>query len=113
MHELAIAKEIIEVVEREIGRRHITGVTAVGIRLGALSAVDPEALTFSFEAGTRDTRLEGARLLIEPVAVALLCRDCGREFSGNDIVFLCPGCDSSDVRMVRGDELYLDHIECE
>ncbi|MEA3296751.1 MAG: hydrogenase maturation nickel metallochaperone HypA [candidate division Zixibacteria bacterium] len=110
MHELRIAQEIISITEKEMRNQHLNAVNTIVVRLGALSGVDPEALAFGFEAGTIDTLLAGAKLTIEQVAVEGRCRSCEKCFEINDYYFLCPYCDSVNVEITRGEELYIDHL---
>lgn len=110
MHELSLALNIIDIVRDEMDRHRLSTVETVVIRLGALSGVDPEALKFGFEAGLADSPLAGTRLDIVDVPVEARCRACGREFSVDDYVFLCPFCDSPSVEIVRGQEIQIDHL---
>ena len=113
MHELSIAKEIIAIVTTETERLRLDRVTAIHLRIGALSGVDPEALSFGFEAATLDTPLAGTRLVIQSVPVRAKCRACGRQFDIEDLVFLCPGCQSVDVDLTQGQEMQIDHLVVE
>jgi hydrogenase nickel incorporation protein HypA/HybF len=113
MHELGIANEIIALVHREIVRRHLMRVTAIGLRIGALSAVNPDALSFGFGAAARDTPLASTQLNIEWIPVDGVCRLCLREFPIEEYVFICPFCGSTDLELVRGEELDLVYVEGE
>lgn len=69
MHELSIALRLVELVEEQLaGEAAETVVTAVDIRIGALSSVVPEALQFAWGPATEGTRLAGAALRIAPLA---------------------------------------------
>ena len=61
MHEMAITQGIIDLcLEHAVGRR----IHSIDVEIGELSSVVPEAVEFCFEACSRDTLLEGARLVI-------------------------------------------------
>jgi hypothetical protein len=60
MHERSIAMSIIETVREEAERRGVQ-VTAVHLRLGALSGVVKDALFFSCKMASQDTPLTGSR----------------------------------------------------
>jgi len=49
MHELGIAQNIVDAVLLEMKTRHLPLVAAVALRIGALTDVDPEALTFGLK----------------------------------------------------------------
>jgi hydrogenase nickel incorporation protein HypA/HybF len=113
MHELAIATEVIALVQGEMARRNLDRVTAIGLRIGALSAVNPDALSFGFGAAARDTPLASAQLNIEWIPVDGVCRLCLRECAIEEYVFICPFCGSTDLELVRGEELDLVYVEGE
>ena len=79
MHELAIADSIVKTVLMEMEQRSLQHIQAVGVRVGVLTDVVPEALEFSFHAITNGTALSSARLNIEHVPLRGKCRDCGKE----------------------------------
>lgn len=110
MHELRIAQAVIDIVEYETTRRQLKTVTAVGVRVGALSGVHPDALSFSFEAATVDTSLAEAKLVIEQLAAKGHCQSCGNEFEIEEFVFLCPSCGSREVDVLQGEELDVAYL---
>lgn len=67
MHELSIALSMIELAGEEVDRRGGGRVTALHLKLGSLSGVVKEALTFSYEIACQGTPLEGSQLVIEEV----------------------------------------------
>ena len=65
MHEMGIILEVVEAVEeRAAGAK----VVRVALEVGALAAVVPDALRFSFDVATHGTPLEGATLEIRETA---------------------------------------------
>jgi hydrogenase nickel incorporation protein HypA/HybF len=110
MHEMSIASEIIRMTQDEMQRQRIESICAVGLRVGALSGVDPGALTFCFETAVSDTPLTGAKLEVEFVPARGRCRSCGHEFEAEDFLFLCSKCDSRDVDMLTGQELDIVYL---
>ncbi|UCG61124.1 MAG: hydrogenase maturation nickel metallochaperone HypA [Candidatus Zixiibacteriota bacterium] len=52
MHELAIANSIMNTVLTEADKQNLKSIIAVGLRIGALTDVVPEALEFGFGALT-------------------------------------------------------------
>jgi hydrogenase nickel incorporation protein HypA/HybF len=65
MHEAGIARQVIDACAVELRSRGASRATSVGLRIGALASVDPEALRFCFDALKRDTPLGSATLQIE------------------------------------------------
>jgi hydrogenase nickel incorporation protein HypA/HybF len=107
MHELAIAESIVDAVcERAAGRK----VHRVTVRIGALTAVLPEAMRFCFDLAVEGTVADGAELAIEQPAGAARCRDCGAGITLADLIPLCP-CGSADLDVTAGRELQIVSME--
>lgn len=111
MHELSIALTIIDRAQAEIDRRHLSKLSAIGIRVGALSAVDPEALVFGFSVASRETALDGVKLQIEWVPASVRCRSCGNVSRPEQMVFTCEQCDSTEIDVEHGYELDIIYFE--
>ena len=65
MHEAGIAHELIDLCETHLRLRGGKHATRVGVRVGALAGIDPEALRFCFAALKPGTALWSADLVIE------------------------------------------------
>lgn len=111
MHELSIAGNIVDIVERSVASAPPAPVLRVTVRVGRLSGIVRESLEFCFEAVTAGTRLEGARLVTEDVPVRLRCGACGHLSMTDDISFACAACGSSDVTLESGTELQVVEVE--
>ena len=108
MHEMSITQGIIDLCLEHAGGRRVT---SVDVEIGELSSVVPEAIEFCFEACSRETALEGARLNIIRVPCAGQCQECGRETALVELYDTCQHCGSSRVTIVSGEELRVREIE--
>jgi len=113
MHELSIANSVLEAVRTEVDRRPGARALKVGVRIGELAGVDPDALRFSFEVLVRGTDLEPLALEIEPSPRRQRCGACGRAFTVVDYDVACPDCGAADTQCLSGDELELTYLEME
>ncbi len=111
MHELAIAGSIVETVLSEMKRRKLSHITSVGLRIGAMSDIVPEALEFGFQALIAETSLADTRLEIERVPVRGHCHKCGVDFEVQKFVFVCPECGAVEVHVSQGTELDIAYLE--
>ena len=113
MHELSIALGIVEAALDEARQRNVQ-VSAVHIRLGALSGVVKDALLFSYEAACQDTPLQGSRLVIEEVPVVVFCPQCKQRRVLESVQsFSCPECASPTGGVLQGKELEVYALEVE
>jgi hydrogenase nickel incorporation protein HypA/HybF len=113
MHELSIAQSVLEAVEAEAARHPGSKPSKVGLRIGELAAVDPDALRFGFEVLVHEAELDGLQLEIEFCPRRHRCLDCGTEFSVKDFDFRCPQCQSTRNDCISGDQLEMAYLELE
>jgi len=109
MHELSMAENIIEIVKENLTETGL--VKSVKVRIGELANVIPESLEFCFDAITRGTPFENAKLEIENVSIVARCENCGVDSKINDYLFRCESCGSSDVKIISGNDLRVVEIE--
>ena len=113
MHELSIAMGIVDAATDEAKQRSVV-VSAVHLRLGALSGVVKDALLFSYEVACQDTVLEGSRLIIEEVPVAVFCPQCKQKRVLPSVQsFTCPECGTPSGEVLQGKELEVFALEVE
>lgn len=113
MHELAIAQSIADAVDAEMARRPGQRLNAVGIRIGRLTDVVAESLSFGFAAIAFGTALAGVQLEIEPVPVSGCCLTCGKSGELEPPMLVCPVCRSSDIVLTTGQELEIVYLDLE
>ena len=113
MHELALARSLIDLVDDHAARAGARQVERIHVRLGQLSAVT-RALHVSFIPASRGTRCEGAILDIEEVPLTVRCFHCdGVKTPGGRYNFRCPDCGMPTPEVVTGREMQLVAIELE
>lgn len=111
MHELSIARSLIEILERESAGKRFK-VEKVHIKIGALSGVATEALLFAYSIASENTVLQGSKLEIEEVGVRIYCQECKEEFETNESdLFRCPSCGRANGQLTAGQELDIVSME--
>lgn len=76
MHEMPFTQAIMEMALKEAGDKPVK---AIYLRVGALSAVVPASVESFFDYLSKETPLEGVRLVFETEPVRLRCRSCGQD----------------------------------
>ena len=110
MHELALARSLIEMVDDYAHANGARRVTRVRIRVGVLSALI-RALHVSFRAASRGTSCDGADLDIEEVPLTVYCRFCDDvKAPSGPYNFRCPVCGHATPKVVTGREMQLVSI---
>ena len=108
MHELSIVRGIVELCEQHAGGRPVK---LVAVEIGALSGVVPEALEFSFEAGTNGTLLAGARLEIDLIPATGHCAACDKTVPIGSFIDACPECGNLPLEIRSGEEMRVKYLE--
>jgi hydrogenase nickel incorporation protein HypA/HybF len=112
MHELSVALSLLDGISRTAEQAGIERVTAVHLRIGALSGIARDALAFSWDVASADTLAAGSELRIEDVPLAVYCERCKAERApspGTGLV--CPVCRRTAPRILRGQELEIVAME--
>ena len=108
MHEMGYCAGVLEAVERHAdGRR----VARIGVRVGALHRVSPDAFEQSFQMIADGGVAAGAATEVVIVPARATCPDCSAAFETPDPAPVCPECRGAKVETEGGDELVLQWVE--
>lgn len=111
MHEMSLARAIVEHAIGVIAAGKASRVVSVTLRLGLLSCADPESLRFCFPHVAEGTPLEGATINIVPEPLELFCEDCGQTTVTSILSLVCGSCQSDLVTVRTGQELVIQSLE--
>jgi hydrogenase nickel incorporation protein HypA/HybF len=110
MHEVSVMSGVVESVLKELEKHDVLRVEEVVLTLGELTFLGEEQLQFAYEIITRDTLLNGSKLVIEPEETELLCLSCGYQGKADKLgeeyhmsmpSLICPKC-RGKVKVLKG-----------
>jgi hydrogenase nickel incorporation protein HypA/HybF len=110
VHEVSLMKNLLRTVEEVAAREGKGPVKIIHLKIGEMSGVNIDALSFAFEVLSKGTAAEGGRLDFERVALSARCKECGGEFHPEEFVFRCIRCGSPELEILRGREMEVDYI---
>jgi len=113
MHEMGIANSVLDAVREETRRFPHGHIYKVGVRIGELAGVDPDAMSFCFEALVRGTELEPLALEIEYCQRRYECATCRHSYAAAREDLACPACGMLESKFIGGDELDIAYLEVE
>ena len=114
MHEVSLVAALVDQIQEVAHKESFDRVLEIRIAVGALSGVDPSCLEFCYPEVTRDTVLEGSKLILEWLGVELHCKKCGRESMPEDpSALFCHHCQSGEVVVSQGREFRVLDLEVE
>ena len=114
MHELPVTESIVRIAVEEAERHKVKKVNEIKLMVGELSGLVPECIQYYFDIISKGTKVEGAQIKKNKIPITMKCQDCG--FSGDTDKFInneCPKCHSKVMKMVGGNEFYIDSMEVE
>ena len=111
MHEMSIAQSLIDIIQEEMIKHGASHLRSVRLRIGQLSAVVPQSISFCFEVMTSGTNLEAATLNMEIIPPEGVCRGCSHTFEIEDYAFECPHCHGVDIETISGQDLAIVDME--
>jgi len=113
MHEYSIVQALLEQCETYAKDNDATKVTKVITKIGKLSGVEPHLLELAFDTFKEKTVCDGAEFVMNLQNLVLYCNDCKRESEQNEVRYQCRHCQSTNVSVVDGEEMYLMTLEME
>ena len=113
MHEMALAKGVLDIVESYAVNNNAKKVTEITVLVGEMTGVVWESLEFCFQALSQNTMAEGAKLIMKPVPLIGRCGKCGNQEPIENYKFICSACGSSQIQIISGRELRVESLEAE
>ena len=113
MHEMSLAEGVLQVIEDAARANTYTRVRAVWLEIGRLAGVEVEALRFCFDAVTRGSLAEGARLEIVDTPGQGWCMRCSKAIALDALGGACPDCGSYQVQVTGGTDMRVKELEVE
>lgn len=113
MHEMGIARDILDIAITAAQKEEAARITRINVIAGELRGVIPLQLCFCFGILAEGTIAGGAQLNIESTKPQGKCRDCDHVFPINNFAYICPHCQSLNIQVQGGTELYIRDIEVE
>lgn len=113
MHEYSIVQSLLDSCEEHAKQNESSKVTKVVVKIGVLSGVEPDLLQTAFDTFKEKTVCDGAEFLINHQKVVIECLSCQEQSTLEKNEFLCPKCESNQVKVIDGEDMFLMSLEME
>ncbi|HMN11272.1 MAG TPA: hydrogenase maturation nickel metallochaperone HypA [Bellilinea sp.] len=111
MHELPVTESILEIAVRHANENNARSVTRITVVLGSLSSIVDDSVLFYWPILSENTICDGAALEFKRITPEMQCESCDEVFQPGDLFELCPKCSCPNVKLIHGDEFFVDSIE--
>lgn len=113
MHELSVTQSILKIALDHAEKANARQITDLHIVMGELSTMVDDSIQFYWDMIAGDTIAEGAALHFRRVPAEVQCRSCSERFHPNGGEFSCPKCGSLRVKIIAGEEFFVEAIDIE
>ena len=110
MHELSIARGIIDIAGETARKNNIKVISEIEIEVGTISGIVIESLEFALEVSVKNTILENAKTTIIKIPCKAKCLNCSHEFEIDNYYTQCPQCEHFNFDILQGKELKVKSI---
>jgi hydrogenase nickel incorporation protein HypA/HybF len=111
MHELSVTESILQIALKHAQAAKAIHITDIYLVIGSLSSIVDDSVQFYWDHIAEGSIAEGAKLHFHRIPAELVCQECGLNYQPVPGELICPDCSSSQVKIVRGDEFYMEAIE--
>lgn len=113
MHELAVTESILEISLRHAKEANAKRITNLYLVIGQLASIIDDLVQFYWDIVSKETIASGSVLHFRRLPATLACLECSHQFQPGGDGFSCPNCFSSHVKVISGDEFYMEAIDVE
>lgn len=113
MHEYSIVQALLNQCEDIAAQHSAAKITKVITKIGVMSGVETHLLQVAFDTFKEKTICDGAEFVMHVQKLKLHCDACGTEFEIDEHRYQCQACQSLEVRVIDGEEMYLMSLEME
>ena len=108
---MSIAQSIVVIVDDTLAENEKEQLREIVVDIGELVAVVPDSLQFCYETIVEGTSYENAELKINVIPLKIKCNNCNVESKIEKYCFSCPECDSTNIKVISGEELNIRYLE--
>jgi hydrogenase nickel insertion protein HypA len=113
MHEYSIVQALLNQCEEIASQNNAKKITKVVTKIGVLSGVEPHLLEIAFNTFKEDSIAKDAEFIMNIQKLKIRCNNCQNESELNEAHYCCPKCESLEVEVIDGEEMYLMSLEME
>ncbi len=111
MHEFSVVQSLMGLIEQNAMQNNAKSVSKVIVKIGKMSGIEPHLLKMAFDTFKEKTICENAELEMVIQDIIAKCEDCQNEFIVENNQFICPKCQSFNLKITDGEDMYLMSLE--
>ncbi len=113
MHEYSIVQSLLDSCQEYATQNDALKITKVVVKIGVMSGVEPQLLETAFDTFKEETICKEAKFVMSIQPIVILCLTCKKESTLKKLEYCCPACQSVEVDILDGEEMFLMSLEME
>jgi hydrogenase nickel incorporation protein HypA/HybF len=113
MHEYSIVQALLDQCEEIAKENDATKVLKVVVKIGVMSGIEVELLKTAFDTFKEKTVCEEAEFITNIQPIVIECKSCGETSTLEKNEYSCPKCQSIELDVIDGEDMYLMQLEFE
>ncbi len=113
MHEYSVVQALLEQIEEVAKENKATKVTKIITKIGVMSGIETHLLEVAFNTFKERTICDEAEFVINVQLVTIECNNCLEISELQKIHYCCQKCQSIDVEVIDGEDMFLMSLEME
>lgn len=113
MHEYSVVQALLEQIEGVAAENEATIVTKIVVKIGIMSGVEVHLLEIAFNTFKEKTICDGAEFVLNVQPLTIECQECNAVSELEKIHYCCQKCESTNVKVIDGEDMFLMSLEME
>jgi hydrogenase nickel insertion protein HypA len=113
MHEYSVVQALLEQCEENAKINDAAKITKVVVKIGVMSGIEAHLLEIAFNTFKEKTVCDGAEFVMNIQPLTIECEDCKSVSELEEIHYCCQKCESTNVKVIDGEDMFLMSLEME
>jgi hydrogenase nickel insertion protein HypA len=113
MHEYSVVQALLEQIEGIAAENEATKVTKIITKIGVMSGIEAHLLELAFNTFKEKTICDGAEFVMNIQPLVIECLECKETSELDKAHYYCQKCESTNVKVVDGEDMFLMSLEME
>jgi len=113
MHELSVTENLLEIALRHAQQANAKRIIRLHLVVGQLSSIIDDSVNFYWDIIAKGTIAETAELEFRRIPATFECLDCHTQYIPESDHYECSHCNSANVRLIKGQEFFLESMDVE
>lgn len=113
MHEYSVVQALLEQIEGVAAQNEATKVTKIVTKIGVMSGIEAHLLEIAFNTFKEKTICDGAEFVMSIQPLTIECLECKEVSELEKIHYCCQKCESTNVKVIDGEDMFLMSLEME